>query len=380
MNSSFFLVILPGLEEIALNELRNKLILLQEDNYSANIVKGGIELEIFEDLGFYLNKILKIPTRILLRIKAFRCRDLPKLHKVVLGISWNQYLHQLPAEIEVSSHQSRLFNSKKIIECLNQTFDTYFKAYPLSKKYFEKIEKEKIQHQVHIRFIDDLCTISIDTSGDLLYYREKKTFRGNAPLRETIAAALFLRLKNEIPLVNLPLTLIDPMCGSGNLLSESKNYLSPNLSRNFNYSYFPKCIKNIPKEYNFNQNDSQITSFIGLDQDLELVTKIKEVKEDIIFYHEDLFSDQKNSTSNNVVVLTNPPYNKKIKTKHADQAYYESIINRIVIKYNPNFLGIIIPSGFNLDNISDLNLVDKIKFRNGGIPVTYYLYKLESLQ
>lgn len=379
MNSSFFLVILPGLEVLALNELNEKLIHLNEKDYSAKIVKGGIELEINEALGYFLNIILKIPTRILLRIKTFRCRDLPKLHNTVVKINWNQFLHAPPATIEVSSHQSRLFNSKKITECLMQSFETYFKAYPVKKNISEKIEKEKIEHQIHIRFLDDTCTLSIDTSGELLYYREKKSYRGNAPIRETIASALFYRLNTEIQKLDAKqaLCVVDPMCGSGNLLSESQHFFIPNNSRRYNFEFFPKNLKTAPPKYDFIANESREISYLGLDQDLELIAKIKEVKQNITFIHEDLFENTQLHSPLKTVVLTNPPYDKKIKTETANQKYYRSIIDRIINKYSPLFLGIIIPSGFNLDKIEKLKLIDKIKFRNGGIPVTFYLYKLE---
>ena len=46
-------------------------------------------------------------------------------------------------------------------------------------------------HEILVRFFDDICTLSINTSGELLYKRGYKKMEGLAPIRENLAAALF---------------------------------------------------------------------------------------------------------------------------------------------------------------------------------------------
>ena len=43
---------------------------------------------------------------------------------------------------------------------------------------------------LYIRFENDICNISIDTSGEALYKRSKRPFNGKAPIRENYGAAL----------------------------------------------------------------------------------------------------------------------------------------------------------------------------------------------
>jgi putative N6-adenine-specific DNA methylase len=85
--------------------------------------------------------------------------------------------------------------------------------------------------RVLARIEDDLCTISIDTSGEPLHRRGHKEEVGKAPMRETLAA-LFLRdcgYRGAEPVV-------DPMCGSGTFVLEAAEIalgLLPGRSRSF---------------------------------------------------------------------------------------------------------------------------------------------------
>ena len=66
---------------------------------------------------------------------------------------------------------------------------------------------------VHVR--EENGTISIDTSGDSLHRRGYRTDTVQAPIQETLAAAIL-----EIAEWNGERPLIDPMCGSGTFLAE----------------------------------------------------------------------------------------------------------------------------------------------------------------
>lgn len=83
------------------------------------------------------------------------------------------------------------------------------------------------------RIEDDLCTLSLDTSGQPLHRRGHKEAVGKAPMRETLAA-LFLRecgYTGSEPVV-------DPMCGSGTFVIEAAEIalgLKPGRSRSFGF-------------------------------------------------------------------------------------------------------------------------------------------------
>jgi putative N6-adenine-specific DNA methylase len=69
---------------------------------------------------------------------------------------------------------------------------------------------------VKVRIEDDLCTVSLDTSGAPLHRRAHKQFVGKAPLRETMAAAFLWRMGFDGTQ-----SVVDPMCGSGTIPLEA---------------------------------------------------------------------------------------------------------------------------------------------------------------
>lgn len=87
----------------------------------------------------------------------------------------------------------------------------------------------------------DAARITLDTSGEALNRRGYRTWNGEAPLRETLAAAL-VALSTWRP--GLP--LYDPCCGTGTLLVEAAwraMHRAPGLTRRFAweaYGFFPK--------------------------------------------------------------------------------------------------------------------------------------------
>src|SRR5207245_8474915 len=83
----------------------------------------------------------------------------------------------------------------------------------------------------------DVCTVSADSSGALLHQRGYRLAQGEAPLRETLAAALLLAAEWD------PRTpLADPLCGSGTIAIEGALLAAeraPGLLRGFAFEKWP---------------------------------------------------------------------------------------------------------------------------------------------
>ena len=85
------------------------------------------------------------------------------------------------------------------------------------------------------RIVRNRCTLSVDTSGELLHRRGWRHKAGAAPVRENVAAAI-LRLAGWVP--GIP--LYDPMCGSGTFLIEAASWsagLAPGRLRKFAWKW-----------------------------------------------------------------------------------------------------------------------------------------------
>lgn len=347
MNNNYFLIIPPGLEQIALEELTSK------TDLTGVIQAGGIELQGDHQAILNLNATLKIPSRILWRISHFRCRDFPKLFNKTQKIEWNRALTSLNLKVQSSSTNSRLFDSRKIEKSLLQGIAAYHKKNTPPKRILENSKEQR----VYLRFVDDNVTISVDTSGEHLHLRGYRTFIGDAPLRENLAAACAFAFKKHLSSSH---TIIDPMCGSGSLLSELRMIDSPSPRDDFHYPV-------IKHASNYLSN-----TMIGLDIDSKTVAAAKENSKqsntDIDFKVEDLFEEKKWEGSP-TALLSNLPYGIRIKSKYTSEEICKQMIN----KFQPDILGVIIPRSEKL-NLKNYDLKSSLDFSNGGIDVSFHIF------
>jgi putative N6-adenine-specific DNA methylase len=105
---------------------------------------------------------------------------------------------------------------------------------------------------LYVNFLDDRCTIWFDLAGEELYKRGHERFVNDAPLKETIAAAMLFeafdatdQATNNVtpdPVPGPPYTLLDLMSGSGTFSLEAAyiaNKLIPGVCRDFALKHHP---------------------------------------------------------------------------------------------------------------------------------------------
>jgi len=368
----FFLIYPPGLEDLGKAEIlfKKSLIPSWDQIEILEVTPGGIEIGAPMELIRDLNQLLKGPVRILQRIHHFKCSDFPKLYLKTSKIKWNQYTLGKAPKINCSSHQSRLFDSRKIEKAVIDGINQFFIKQPPKKKYLELAEKniENIP-EIYVRMINDFCTISIDTSGEALYKRNSKAFMGHAPIRENIASLL----------LTLPLTsysdsfenILDPMCGSGTFLTESSQFLSFNTTRKYAYELIPIYMENNswPVPQKLNQKNYKL---LGQDIDQKLILTLKKNKEleMINLSALDFFSMSRIDQSTFIIV--NPPYGIRVGD-NIDTLFFDNFIKKIE-HLMPNLFGIIIPFNYPIKKLVHYQLINKWNFKNGGLEVSYYLF------
>jgi putative N6-adenine-specific DNA methylase len=226
MTYRLFLVVPPGFEELSVMELESKCPVSM-----FTLTKGGIEVEGDLDWIVKAHCLLKLPTRILLRVSEFKVRDFPRLHQKLKVFHWNHFLSHPTPSWEVSCAKSRLMHTGRIEETLKSSLDEALKRQPLGLDW----QKKNYPPQTfYVRIIDDRLTLSLDLTGTPLYKRGIQKIKGEAPLRENLASALLMELcegmKEEV-------TLVDPMCGSGTFLTEALFFHKPLLLRNVDLNY-----------------------------------------------------------------------------------------------------------------------------------------------
>jgi putative N6-adenine-specific DNA methylase len=199
---TIFAVTAPGLEGVCAGELARLGV------SGIQPVVGGVEFEGALDDLYRANLCLRSASRLLVRLGEIRARDFPDLFGKAKRLPWGKFIRPATAlEVRSTSRGSRLVHTGRIGETIAAAADR-----ALGRRI---APVDGITQQVLARFENDLCQISIDSSGELLHRRGYRRQTMQAPLRETLAAGLLLLLgwDGRMPLV-------DPMCGSGTLVIE----------------------------------------------------------------------------------------------------------------------------------------------------------------
>ena len=349
---TFFLIISPGFEHLAKKELLRKSSLKENE---LTLVNGGLSFLAPLEEGLALNTILKIPTKILLRIEEFKCRDLPKLFNKFKKIPWANYLSSSEVTFHTSAKTSRLIHTKKIEQTALSALQDFFKANPPKKIHVQRAALAA-PPELYLRLEDDMCQVSVNTSGEPLYKRGKNKLIGTAPLRENIAAALALALSYH----QKSKLLIDPMCGSGTLCAEAQSFESK-LQRDFSYLYFP-CFK---RTFHYpEQKALPYENFLAFDKDPQMIKICQKNYPELKAKEADLF----NTTRKEADFLINPPYNKRLKT--GQKSFYKEIVQ--ILKDPSNTVGIIIPNDAK-SQLDQFKIKETLDFRNGGLPVSFII-------
>ncbi len=155
-----------------------------------------------------LNLHLRTASRVVLRLGEFNASDLQTLGKELRRISLERYWDgKKPVRLGISAQQSALKSSRQILPVASAAWRLPLKA--------SGDPPNGSNLLLQLRLDRDLCTVSVDTSGELLHRRGYRQETSIAPARETLAAAMlwWAGYRGDEPLV-------DPMCGAGTILIE----------------------------------------------------------------------------------------------------------------------------------------------------------------
>jgi len=365
MEFHFFVIINPGFEELALSEMLSKCAPLEH-----HMIKGGIEVK--ADLNWMIkaHTWLKIPTRILLRIESFKVKDFPKLHQKFSRINWNTYLSHPHPKFEITASKSRLFHTDRIQETCESALADAFVRQPL-KKDWEKFDYPP--QTLFLRMADDILTVSLDLTGDPLYKRGLQKIKGDAPLRETIASALLCDLfQNQ----TTPVTLIDPMCGSGTFLFEAKTFHEALHLRKFSFEYAPFFKGKSIKTDSMSSTPFPIKELLGFEINEELISLYKD-STNIHFSHLDSLEKSLPSKEKPIFIICNPPYGERLKIKGSRGLFLKEALDKFLNEDAPDRMGWLVPSDFDdlFQSVKNYRTLSKRKFRNGGMAVTFWVWE-----
>lgn len=355
----FFCVVPPDHLQLALEEFQAKSSVLSEGPLEAKPLPGGFEIETSWEIGRGLVHVLKLPTRVLIRLKTFPARDFPKFFNTIRGLPWNQWLQHPTPELRVSAQRCRLMHTTRIEETFFNALSAAHVRSPFSTRY----QTEGLAPDLLIiRGEDDQWTVSLDLAGDALYKRGDFTVKGAAPLRETHAAAVLWYLFKDHQ--GAPIQLVDPMCGAGTLLREALSFFNPTMQQ-FAYLTSPVNRGVHPWKPRCEQGPWPIERALGLDINQELLGQLKG-NDKLSFAHHDLF-ERAIVPQGTCWIVCNPPYGERLAVGELN--LFTEKLGAALSLYSPQRAALIVPRSFPVIRLKGLEQRARHPFSNGGIPV-----------
>jgi putative N6-adenine-specific DNA methylase len=223
-----------GLEGVVAQELRD---LGYEDIVveNARVLFSGDERDIAR-----CNLWLRTADRVIIKMAEFKAETFEELFQGTLAVKWGDFI-PLNGKMHVvgKSIKSKLFS---VSDCQSIVKKAIVEA--MKKKYKKDwFDEDGPVYKIEVALLKDIVTLTIDTSGAGLHKRGYRGLAGEAPLKETLAAALVLLSRWEPSRI-----LADPFCGSGTIPIEAaliaKN-IAPGLHREFVSEEWPQIPKRI---------------------------------------------------------------------------------------------------------------------------------------
>lgn len=356
----------PGLEGVCATELTAL------GMTGVNAVAGGVEFcGTLRDL-YLANLWLRTASRVVVRFSELRCRDFPTLYRKALQLPWGRYIKPgTRLQVRATCRRSRLQHTERIAETLQKAMARALGGADAAASGPEQL--------LIVSLEDDLCRLSLDSSGELLHRRGYRQDVGAAPLRETLAAGILMLLgwQGERP-------LYDPMCGSGTFLVEGALLAlqrPPGAERKFAFMdwprYRPGLWRALLLEAAKQQKDS-CPALVGADRDAEVLEAARRnaaragVLEFVSFQPLEL-SQQRPSLSPPGLAIANPPYGARLGRGELDGTYHAlgHLYAGALSRWQRAFL---CPDP-RLAQVSGLPLTQVARLQNGGIRVGLFAVK-----
>jgi len=298
-----------GLESLVADEVKAL-------GYKTTIENGKVYFDGDSTAIAKTNMWLRVADRVRIIAGEFHADTFDDLFEQTKAIPWEQFL-PVDAAFPVAgkSVKSTLYSvpdcqaivKKAIVERLNYAYNR-IGFLPESGPLFK----------LEVSFLKDEVTLTIDSSGTGLHKRGYRKGQGDAPLKETLAAALV-----KISKWNPDRPFIDPFCGSGTIPIEAAligQNIAPGTNRDFSSEQWPWIEESIWDRVREEAEDlakyDQPLNITGFDVDPRM-TRIAEENAaeagfvDLIKWEQrdvnDLFIEGVNG-----VVIGNPPYGERI--------------------------------------------------------------------
>jgi len=366
---------LYGLEDLLAKELQE---------LGASAIEKGIRNVSFEgDTGFMYkaNLCCRTAIKILKPIDYFNVFTEDDIYKKVYDIPWENYMTSDGSLAVNATVFSEVFTHSQYIAL--KTKDAIVDRFRDREGVRPDVDLDHPTLRINIHIDRNICTISLDSSGESLHKRGYKVSSALAPINEVLAAGILM-----LSGWRGQCDFLDPMCGSGTFLTEAAMIacnIPANLNRDeFGFETWPDFDEDL---YEIIESASlkKIKDFhfkiVGYDIDPISIKKAKEnVKnanlQDFIEIKEQNFFESKKEHDKYLHLVFNPPYDERLSVKNIEE-FYGNIGNTLKHGY-PGSQAWMITSNMDALKCVGLRPSQKIKLFNGKLEAKLVKYEMYS--
>ena len=366
---TFAIPCLFGLEGPVGDELR-RLDMKDIQVENGRVLCRGTEADIAR-----LNINLRCGERVLLVMNTFPARSFEALFQGTAAVPWEDYIPfdgQFPVKgFALESMLHSIPDCQKIVK--KAVVDRLGQKYGMTK-----LPETGAKFQIQFAIQKDMCSLSLDTSGAGLHKRGYRAASLEAPLRETLAAAMVTlsRYRGKDP-------FRDPFCGSGTIAIEAaliaKNR-APGLDRNFDAQKWTWVNSGVWLDAADEAMDKEFHGkydIWGGDIDPKAIkiaqeNAVKAGVEDIVRFER---ADIKNFRCEGEYgqIVTNPPYGERLLEKEEAEELYR-VFGKVYRDVPPKWRVLVLTSHREFEQFFNRKADKKRKLYNGMIRCDLYQF------
>lgn len=318
-----------GIEAVTKRELYK---IIGKEDLSA--INGRIKFEGDESDVAKCNLNLRTGNRVEIVLGGFKAETFDDLFEGIKAIPFEEYIcRDGKIIVNAKSVQSKLFAYSAI-----QSVSKKAICERLCKKFgVNELGESGARYKIEVAALKDYVTVTLDTSGDGLHRRGYRGLVGEAPLKETLAAALV-----ELSVWNKTRPFADLFCGTGTIPIEACMIalnIPAGLNRSFDFQNWKRFDKKIfdraaeeAKANIVTDADLRISGFDIDDKQLKLARKHAElagVDKYIHFQRADMrdFS----SRFSHGVIISNPPYGERLSDRKEVEKLYRDYGKKVAL-------------------------------------------------
>jgi putative N6-adenine-specific DNA methylase len=370
-----FAVTAPGLEPLCAAELKGLEVRCRPED-------GGVQWNGSLESIARANLWLRTASRVLVRVAEFRATAFYELELHAKRIAWDRFVTAgSTVEFRVTCRKSKLYHSDAVAQRFAQAIERRLPGVRIANAKTTKSADddddatENSDRQLFVvRFLHDVCTVSVDSSGPLLHRRGYRQQVAKAPLRETLAAAILLGAdwNGDIPLT-------DPMCGSGTIVIEAARLarlIAPGRDRSFAFLRWPEVDQQmwtkLVDQARAGELPSSPVEIVGADRDTGAVEAARAnaeragVAEDIEFRVQPISALSHAEAPG--LLASNPPYGVRVGESDELRNLYAQLGN-VARRQRPGWSLALLSADKRLEQQTRFAFEEQLRTRNGGIPV-----------